>query len=268
MAGAHLDGVQGGPGINDNGSGSASLLETAIQLKKFEKKLNNKVRFAWWGAEELGLLGSTHYVNDLVATAPAALDDIATYLNYDMVGSPNFRIGVYDADESSEPPAHRCPPGRSRPRTPTGPTSTRSTNPWSTRRSPAARTTRRSSSTASPRGSVQRERRPQDPGGGGVVRRRGRRLLRPQLPLPGDSYDNVSRIAVDVISDAMAHMMISLGKSTRPIDTPSGVDRAEGPTYTTCDRRRYRTGRLPALTGGVLLRPGLVQNQRIPSRPG
>ena len=62
MAGAHLDSVQDGPGINDNGSGSAALLETAIQMAKV--KPTNKVRFAWWGAEESGLLGSEHYVAD------------------------------------------------------------------------------------------------------------------------------------------------------------------------------------------------------------
>ena len=62
MAGAHLDSVQDGPGINDNGTGSAALLETAIQMAKV--KPNNTVRFAWWGAEESGLLGSEHYVDE------------------------------------------------------------------------------------------------------------------------------------------------------------------------------------------------------------
>ncbi len=99
MLGAHLDGVEEGPGINDNGSGSAVLLEVAVQLAK-HKKHNNTVRFAWWGAEELGLIGSTEYVNEL-ATKPGELDRIATYLNFDMVGSPNYIIGVYDADEST-----------------------------------------------------------------------------------------------------------------------------------------------------------------------
>ena len=64
MAGAHLDSVIEGPGINDNGSGSAAVLEMAQELAK-EKKLRNQVRFAWWGAEELGLLGAEHYVADL-----------------------------------------------------------------------------------------------------------------------------------------------------------------------------------------------------------
>ncbi|WP_106816080.1 M20/M25/M40 family metallo-hydrolase [Microbacterium timonense] len=96
MAGAHLDSVQDGPGINDNGSGSAALLETAIQMKKV--KPNNTVRFAWWGAEEEGLLGSEHYVAELSEDDAA---DIALYLNFDMIGSPNYFQGIYDGDNSS-----------------------------------------------------------------------------------------------------------------------------------------------------------------------
>ncbi|KGN40678.1 aminopeptidase Y [Knoellia aerolata DSM 18566] len=95
MAGAHLDSVQGGAGINDNGSGSAALLETAIQMAKV--KPNNAVRFAWWGAEESGLLGSEHYVAEL---SDAEADDIALYLNFDMVASPNYMFGIYDGDNS------------------------------------------------------------------------------------------------------------------------------------------------------------------------
>ncbi|HEY1133686.1 MAG TPA: M20/M25/M40 family metallo-hydrolase [Nocardioides sp.] len=100
VVGAHLDGVPDGPGINDNGSGSAAILETAVRLAE-AGDLNNRVRFAWWGAEEIGLLGSAHYVADLAANDPAGLESIATYLNFDMVGSPNYTIGVYDADEST-----------------------------------------------------------------------------------------------------------------------------------------------------------------------
>ena len=95
MAGAHLDSVQDGPGINDNGSGSAALLETAIQMAKV--KPANTVRFAWWGAEESGLLGSEHYVGELTDEEKA---DIALYLNFDMVASPNYMFGVYDGDNS------------------------------------------------------------------------------------------------------------------------------------------------------------------------
>lgn len=95
MAGAHLDSVQRGPGINDNGSGSAVLLEVAKQYAKV--KPLNKVRFAWWGAEEAGLVGSTAYVNGL---SQADQDKIALYLNFDMVGSPNHVFFIYDGDDS------------------------------------------------------------------------------------------------------------------------------------------------------------------------
>ena len=92
MAGAHLDSVLAGPGINDNGSGSAAILETAIQMAKVQPA--NTVRFAWWGAEESGLVGSTNYVNGL---SQAEKDRIALYLNFDMIGSPNYIQMVYDS---------------------------------------------------------------------------------------------------------------------------------------------------------------------------
>jgi Zn-dependent M28 family amino/carboxypeptidase len=98
MAGAHLDSVPEGPGINDNGSGSSALLEVAEQLRKV--KTRNTVRFAWWGAEEAGLVGSTYYVNDLVANDPDELADIEMYLNFDMVASPNYGLFRYDGDGS------------------------------------------------------------------------------------------------------------------------------------------------------------------------
>ena len=95
MVGAHLDSVNAGPGIQDNGSGSAAILETALRMAKFKPR--NKVRFAWWGAEESGLVGSTYYVNDL---SPEELDEITLYLNFDMIGSPNYVFFVYDGDDS------------------------------------------------------------------------------------------------------------------------------------------------------------------------
>ncbi len=91
MVGAHLDSVLEGPGINDNGSGSAAILEVAEQMRKV--KPDNTVRFAWWGAEESSLVGSTFYVNNLTQ---AERDDIALYLNFDMIGSPNYVRFVYD----------------------------------------------------------------------------------------------------------------------------------------------------------------------------
>jgi len=106
MAGAHLDSVGAGPGINDNGSGSAALLEVALKMAKL--KPQNTLRFAWWGAEEHGLIGSTAYVNGL---SQQELDRIALYMNYDMVGSPNYVFMVYDADESTYEAPVPVPPG-------------------------------------------------------------------------------------------------------------------------------------------------------------
>lgn len=95
MAGAHLDSVQAGPGIQDNGSGSAALLETAVQMAKV--KPVNTVRFAWWGAKESALAGSTAYVSNL---SQEELDLIALYLNFDEIGSPNYVYFIYDGDDS------------------------------------------------------------------------------------------------------------------------------------------------------------------------
>ena len=106
MAGAHLDSVLRGPGINDNGSGSAVLLELATHMAKV--KPVNKLRFAWWGAEESGLVGSNAYVNGLSAADQAK---IALYLNFDMVGSPNHVFFVYDGDDSDGIGAPAGPPG-------------------------------------------------------------------------------------------------------------------------------------------------------------
>jgi Zn-dependent M28 family amino/carboxypeptidase len=106
MAGAHLDSVQAGPGINDNGSGSSALIEVAEQLGKL--KPENTLRFAWWGAEESGLIGSTAYVNGL---SQAERDRIALYLNFDMIGSPNYIQMVYDSDESGFDAPVPVPPG-------------------------------------------------------------------------------------------------------------------------------------------------------------
>ncbi len=106
MAGAHLDSVQRGPGINDNGSGSAALLEIAEQMAKVKPR--NMVRFAWWGGEEAGLVGSTAYVAGL---SQAERDRIALYLNFDMVGSPNYVFFVYDGDDSDQTGAGPGPSG-------------------------------------------------------------------------------------------------------------------------------------------------------------
>lgn len=96
MAGAHLDSVPEGPGINDNGSGVAAVLETAVRLGS-SPPVHNKLRFGFWGAEELGLIGSRNYVESLDL---AALKNIALYLNFDMLASPNPGYFTYDGDQS------------------------------------------------------------------------------------------------------------------------------------------------------------------------
>jgi Zn-dependent M28 family amino/carboxypeptidase len=106
MVGAHLDSVLRGPGINDNGSGSAAILEVAEQMAKVKPR--NKVRFAWWGAEEANLIGSTDYVNTLSA---AELAKIKLYLNFDMIGSPNHVFFIYDGDNSDAVGAGAGPTG-------------------------------------------------------------------------------------------------------------------------------------------------------------
>jgi len=93
VSGAHSDSVPAGPGINDNGSGSIAQLEIAKHLTKYS--VNNAVRFAWWTAEEVGLVGSTRYVESLNATE---LAKIGLYLNFDMIASPNYVYAIYDGD--------------------------------------------------------------------------------------------------------------------------------------------------------------------------
>jgi Zn-dependent M28 family amino/carboxypeptidase len=98
MAGAHLDSVSDGPGIEDNGTGSATLLETALQIADLGVEPRNKIRFAWWGAEEAGLVGSQFYVDSLTRQEA---NRIELYLNFDMIGSPNFARFIYDGDGSA-----------------------------------------------------------------------------------------------------------------------------------------------------------------------
>jgi aminopeptidase S len=85
MAGAHLDSVPEGPGINDNGSGVATLLEIATRMGG-SPPITNSVRFGFWGAEEISLNGSTAYVESL---SPQEREALGLYINLDMVASPN-----------------------------------------------------------------------------------------------------------------------------------------------------------------------------------
>jgi hypothetical protein len=86
MLGAHLDSVSAGPGINDNASGSAAVLEVALTLAAQNPSMLKHARFAFWTDEEQGLNGSEFYVNSLTSNRRAA---ISAYLNFDMVSSTN-----------------------------------------------------------------------------------------------------------------------------------------------------------------------------------
>ncbi|MFI0544551.1 M28 family metallopeptidase [Streptomyces sp. RP5T] len=99
MSGSHLDSVTAGAGINDNGSGSAAVLETALAVSRAGFHPTKHLRFAWWGAEELGMVGSRYYVNSL---STANRSRISGYLNFDMIGSPNPGYFVYDDDPAIE----------------------------------------------------------------------------------------------------------------------------------------------------------------------
>ncbi|KAH6964465.1 hypothetical protein DER45DRAFT_501079 [Fusarium avenaceum] len=98
MLGGHSDSVTEGPGINDDGSGSISVLEVAVQLTKY--RVNNCVRFAWWAAEEEGLLGSDHYVSVL---SEEENRKIRLFMDYDMMASPNFAYQIYNATNAANP---------------------------------------------------------------------------------------------------------------------------------------------------------------------
>ena len=184
VVGAHLDSVGAGPGINDNGSGSAAILEIAEQLRGVFPK--NKIRFIWFSAEESGLLGSEAYVDSLPQSERRK---IAAMLNFDMIGSPNFVNFVYDGDLSDSPPIDAdvfAPEARpfsatiekifldyfKSQRIPNEPTA-----------STVARTMARSSPPGDPgRWPVHRRRGRQDTGAGHDLRRHGRRSVRPVLP--------------------------------------------------------------------------------------
>ncbi|MFF5790792.1 M20/M25/M40 family metallo-hydrolase [Paeniglutamicibacter sp. NPDC012692] len=97
VLGAHLDSVEEGPGLNDNGSGVAAVLEVALRLAEEGAVSRERIRFAFWGGEEDGMHGSEYYVEQLSREEAAAH---VAYLNVDVVGSPNAVAFVYDGDGS------------------------------------------------------------------------------------------------------------------------------------------------------------------------
>jgi Zn-dependent M28 family amino/carboxypeptidase len=97
ISGAHLDSVPEGPGINDDGSGSATQIEVALQMAKLGIKPVNQVRFIWFSGEEQGLFGSTFYADQLSKAQRAS---VSAMLDFDMLASPNYALQIYDGDGS------------------------------------------------------------------------------------------------------------------------------------------------------------------------
>ncbi|KAJ2366392.1 hypothetical protein H4S02_001756 [Coemansia sp. RSA 2611] len=112
LVGAHLDSVAAGPGINDNGSGAATALEIHLTLARIRFRPNSRLVFAWWGAEEDGLLGSRHFARVLAhgwknrwtdrEPIPVRWSDIALNLNFDMLASPNYIALVHNGTDASQ----------------------------------------------------------------------------------------------------------------------------------------------------------------------
>lgn len=111
LLGSHLDSLHDGPGINDNGSGSAGILQVAVRLAASQDTIKNKVRFAWWSAEEFGVLGSQAYLASLPEEQKGQL---RLYLNFDTIASPNGAYFVNDGDDSDGVGAGPGPEGSAR----------------------------------------------------------------------------------------------------------------------------------------------------------
>ena len=105
LFGSHLDSVPAGPGINDDGSGAAATLELAraFALSSLAETTIPKIRFAWWTGEEIGLLGSKHYVKNLTENFPDELAAIRLNIDTDMIASPNYVRGVWSGPDLAEP---------------------------------------------------------------------------------------------------------------------------------------------------------------------
>src|SRR4029078_4984201 len=97
ISGAHLDSVPAGPGINDDGSGTATRLDLPTQMATLNITLRNKVRFIWFSGEEQGLFGSTFNADSLTK---AERGSVIAMLDFDMLASPNFALQIYDGDGS------------------------------------------------------------------------------------------------------------------------------------------------------------------------
>jgi hypothetical protein len=219
VVGAHLDSVGTGPGYNDNGSGSSVILEIAEQMEKVEPR--NKVRFIWFSAEESGLLGSTAYVDSL---GQDEIDDIAAMLNFDMVGSPNFVRFVYDGDLSDSPPPPGGAPdgsaqieqmfldyfaGQGLPTLPTAFDGRSDYGPFIAAGIPAGGLFTGAEGIKTPEQAA-------------VFGGTAGEQYDPCYHLSCDEQGNISTTALDQMSDAAAHLTISLAQSTQAVNGERG----------------------------------------------
>ncbi|KAH9265986.1 hypothetical protein BASA84_001328 [Batrachochytrium salamandrivorans] len=107
--GSHLDSVPAGPGVNDDGSGAMGTLELAHALhnSNVSGSTVQKIRFAWWTGEEIGLLGSTAYVKELSEHNTELLGKHKACIDTDMIASPNFVRGIWDGAALADPVVRR-----------------------------------------------------------------------------------------------------------------------------------------------------------------
>ena len=251
MAGAHLDSVAEGPGINDNGSGSAGILEVAEELAE-AGPTTNRVRFAWWGAEESGLVGSTEYVAGLTQ---GELKEIALYLNFDMIGSPNFVRFVYDGDNSTGE-GENGPKGSAEIEQLFVDYFDSQDLASSRRRSTGAATTVRSSTRASPpvvSSPAPRTSRPRRRRG---LRRHRRRGVRPVLPRGVRRHHQHQRPRPGPDGRRGAHAVYVLAQSTTTGQQEGPEAQAQQPGDAGPQRPALRPGRLIGAEGRPHLRGG------------
>ncbi len=219
MAGGHLDSVQRGPGINDNGSGSAVLLEVAEQMAKVKPR--NKVRFAWWGGEESGLVGSTAYVAGL-SEAEARQDRAVPELRHGRLAEPRLlrlrRRQLRRRRRRAQDPKARLR-SRRRSRTSTANAASRSRAPTS----PAAPTTARSLRSASRRAACSPAPKASRP----PRKRRawGGTAGTPYDPCyhqACDTFANNNDYALDVNADAVAYATLKYAMTTQDVNDEKG----------------------------------------------
>ncbi|GAA3744985.1 M20/M25/M40 family metallo-hydrolase [Salinactinospora qingdaonensis] len=224
LVGGHLDSAPASPGINDNASGSAAILEVAKQFAEVEQPVN-KVRFAFWGTEEQGLVGSTKYVESRSEQERA---NIALYLNFDMLGSPNYGRFVYDGRgelaQSTTPPAGSAAIQKMFEDYFANRSLATEATPFSGRSDYSAFMAAGipAGGLFSGGGSVKTERQVKDYGGVAGEE------FDPNYHTPNDDITNINWESVDQMSDGVAHAVAKYSQSTLPVNGVLREQRAPG----------------------------------------